>query len=283
MTDHVKRRFILGDEWIYFKIYSGPDTLESILIDDIYMSFNEFYRLQIVDKFFFIRYTDPEYHLRIRFHITNLSELCLIIQSINKKLQYYISNRLVWKFSTDTYNRELERYGHSTIEEIETLFGLDSLAVIEFLKQAEDASDDSIRWLWGFKYIDILLSKFSLSLNDKVAFFKMLSKGYSEEFNMNKALRIQMDRKYRTEMDVIDHTIGLEDTNSLLGAKIISFYIQQAESKIQRILNFHKQGKLEVPFESLLASLVHMHFNRLFRTKQRLHELVIYYFMHKFL
>ena len=41
MEESVQRKFIIGDEWLYFKIYSGPKTLESILLNEVYILVNE--------------------------------------------------------------------------------------------------------------------------------------------------------------------------------------------------------------------------------------------------
>ncbi len=32
----LKRRFIVGEEWLYLKVYSGPNLLEGILSNEIY-------------------------------------------------------------------------------------------------------------------------------------------------------------------------------------------------------------------------------------------------------
>jgi thiopeptide-type bacteriocin biosynthesis protein len=280
MGDKIQRKFILGDEWIYFKIYSGPKILESILINEIQTTVNKLFHEKIIDKFFFIRYEDPDCHLRIRFHLADVLKLNQVIQLINWNLKPYIENRLVWKVCTDTYVRELERYGKATIEEVETLFCLDSLAIMNFLKETNESSNDKFRWLWGVKWLDLVLGKVGMSLTDKVDFCSKLNDGYSQEFNMNKALKIQLNKKYRKEMDQI--RLFVEQNDGIPGITHITRYIQSASMSIQNVLNNSKRNNPEIPISNLLSSLVHMHFNCLFRTKQRMHEMVIYYFMQKF-
>lgn len=282
MNKKIQRRFILGDEWVYFKIYSGPKTLETILIHDLSPTVMQLLQAKIIDKFFFIRYADPDYHLRIRFHLPDVSKLNIVIQKLNRILKYYLTQRLVCKVCTDTYGRELERYGSLTMSDVESLFSLDSLAIIHFLKGTEKGGNDQIRWLWGVKFMDLLLEQFGLSSADKIDFYRMLSDGYSREFHMNKPMRIQLDKKYRKEKKQISNIIDLENNKSVIDLRPISEYTRSAQSIIQNIVKISDLGKLEIPLENLLASLVHMHFNRLFRTKQRMQELVVYYFMHKF-
>ena len=282
MNNEVQRRFILGDQWAYFKIYSGPKTLETILTRELHQVVTELFQTKIIDKFFFIRYADPDYHLRIRFHLREVSKLNVVIRLLNNSLKYYLDNRLVWNVSADTYTRELERYGKLTITEMESLFCLDSLAIVNFLKETEEAGNDLIKWLWGVKCMDVLLEQFGLSLSDKINFYKMLNDGYSSEFQINKSMRIQLDKKYRNEVKHITNIIDLENGKNFPGLGHISGYMSRAQPIIQDIVKISDQGKIEMPLNNLLASLVHMHFNRLFRTKQRMHELVVYYFMCKF-
>ncbi len=282
MTNKIQRRFILGDEWAYFKIYSGPKTLEKILLNEIANLVNGLYQGRIIDQFFFIRYADPDYHLRIRFHLTDVAGLNSVIEKLNTSLKYYLDNRLVWNLTADTYSREIERYGEQTMHDAEGLFCLNSFAIMKFLKETEEVGNDQIRWLWGIKCVDSMLSRFGLSLPDKVGFCKMLNDGYSQEFQVNKPMRIQLDKKYRNDSKRISNIIEQEEGGNFPGIIHIADYMKSAMPVINSIVKLSEQGKLEMPLNNLLGSLVHMHFNRLFRTKQRMHELVIYYFMHKF-
>lgn len=283
MEESVQRKFMIGDEWLYFKIYSGPKTLESILVNEIYLLVAELKQEHIISKFFFIRYSDPDYHLRIRFHLSGMANLAEAIYKFNQMVKPYIENRLVWNVCADTYNREFERYGKLTISEMETLFCIDSLAILNYLKETENSEDDSLRWLWGVKCVDTLLGLFGLTLQDKSRFCETNSSSFSTEYNMNKPMKIQLDKKFRREMERLEKTLNpVSEDYNIPAVKHIEWYSQQAGPVIQSVLNGLKSNNLEIPLLNLLSSLVHMHFNRLFRTKQRMHEFVIYYCLNKF-
>lgn len=277
---NIKRKFILGDEWIYFKVYAGPKILESLLINQVETIVNQLFFDKIIDKFFFIRYTDPHYHLRIRFQITKKSHIPIIIDKLNETLKYYVDNRMIWRICTDTYNRELERYGESIITDVETLFSIDSVAVIEYLKELELSDQEASRWLYGVKFLDMLLSTFMMTLNDKKEFCEINCNSYSKEFNVNKALRIQLDKKYRKEKNNMDQ-LFMNSANECNITKQTNCYYQRAKSTIESIRNNSQLG-LTLSFNGIISSLIHMHFNRLFLTRQRLQEFIIYYFMNKF-
>lgn len=279
----MQRKFIIGDEWLYFKIYSGPKTLESILLNEVYILVNELMREQVIDKFFFIRYADPDYHLRIRFHLADKSFFPRVIQRFNQRIKTFVDNRLVWNISSDTYNRELERYGSHSISDIETLFFIDSLAILNYLKEFEDSDNDSLRWLWGVKCIDALLSIFGLNLEDKCEFCEKSSNGFFNEFHISKQMKQLLKDKYRKEISGLEKTLnGANKDYNFPGIKHIEWYSQQADLVIQNVLNRLKTINTGIVLDNLINSLVHMHFNRLFRTKQRMHEFVIYYFLDKF-
>lgn len=283
MEKSVQRKFIIGDEWLYFKIYSGPKTLESILLKEIYLLVNELMQEQAIDKFFFIRYADPDYHLRIRFHLAQTINFAKVIQRFNQVIKPYMENRLVWKVSADTYNRELERYGSHSIAEIETLFFIDSLAIMNYLKEFEDSDNNSLRWLWGVKCIDTLFMIFGLKLADKCEFCEKSSNGFFNEFHISKQMKQQLKDKYRKEISVLEKTLnGTNKDYNFPGIKHIEWYSQQAVLVTQNIQEEFKTNRSEILLSNLLNNLVHMHFNRLFRTKQRMHEFVIYNFLDKF-
>ena len=71
----VKRTYQLGEEWLYYKVYCGVRTANSILANEISSLTQELLSDGLIDKWFFIRYADPEKHLRLRFKLTDSSKL----------------------------------------------------------------------------------------------------------------------------------------------------------------------------------------------------------------
>ena len=46
---------MIGSEWLYYKIYSGPRTVENILVE-IYPKIKKLIDESLIDSFFYIRY-----------------------------------------------------------------------------------------------------------------------------------------------------------------------------------------------------------------------------------
>jgi len=51
-----KRTFIIGDEWLYFKVYTGYKTADTLLTDTVFPLSQYLLKEKLIDHWFFIRY-----------------------------------------------------------------------------------------------------------------------------------------------------------------------------------------------------------------------------------
>ncbi|PKQ63549.1 hypothetical protein BZG02_09260 [Labilibaculum filiforme] len=281
----VKRTFILGDEWLYYKLYCGPKTADDILAQIIKPVVEELLSKKIIDKWFFIRYSDPKTHLRVRFHYNNPQKIYHIISLVNNTSLSFIENDLLWTIQTDTYQREIERYGENTIELAEELFFHDSEMIINMIDMIKGDEGEIIRWLFAVRAIDSLLDDFNYDDQQKLHLLENLKEGFGREFGMNKMLKLQLDKKFRNERQNISNVLNREmDSKSdmlplfdLLQQKSI-----RTEHISKKIISIDKNKKLPRALDDLMSSYIHMLVNRLFKSKQRLHEMVIYDFLYRY-
>ena len=61
------RRFPPGSAWLYLKLYTGTATADVLLSEVLGPLAREAIADRLADRWFFIRYDDPEHHLRVRF------------------------------------------------------------------------------------------------------------------------------------------------------------------------------------------------------------------------
>lgn len=277
-----KRDFAFGSEWNYYKIYCGEKTADKILIDGIRPLTKELLALDLIDKWFFIRYKDPEFHLRVRFHMPNPLRIGELIQCINRHLDLYINSGQIWKLQTEIYSRELERYGSENIESVERLFSIDSEYFLEMLEEAQDMDSEQIRWMYTLKSIDNLLDCFNLSLDEKERYSNNIRESFAKEHRLNKKMSYQLDLTYRNNKKNIWTVLdGGESGHNL--SKILNIsneYNKKAKPIVNRMLE--RETGLKVKIESFLHSIIHMTVNRATVTEQRLHEFVIYHFLHQY-
>lgn len=284
-----ERFFAPGSEWLYVKIYGGNKTLEAVLTEIIQPFADKLLREKAIDKWFFIRFNDPDNHIRVRFHRSdNLSAWMDLLPQLNTALEPLLRTNQLTRIMLDTYTREIERYGADTMLEGETLFFADSIAVTSFLDCIAGDEGEQLRWQMGLYSIDCLLNDFGYSLDQKQRLLGNLRQSFFSEFNSNKkrfALMLErsLNEKYRAHYQKIRDTLSgaLTDVDEILvcfknRSAVHSEAVRSIKEKVALFAN------PQVALNGLMASYIHMCMNRLFISRQRNHELVIYHYLNKY-
>lgn len=275
----LKRKFILGDEWIYVKLYSGVGISESILVKFIYPLLENLQTRKLIDKWFFVRYYDPSSHIRLRLHLTNNEYCSELLKELNSLLSELLSCGMIWKSQFDTYSREIERYGSLTMEQSENLFHHDSNAVLELLSKASDETREKWRYLYGIKAVDKFLEDFHFSLQEKQSFVTLLKNSFYREFQVGRTKKKHLDAKFRLLRNEVTDLLEGRGGVYMSVNHILEIKSEKNCSIVKEILGYVKSEKLEVDFKDFVAAHIHMMINRVFKLKQRSHELVIYDFL----
>ena len=274
----IQRKFILGEEWLYYKLYCGPRTADHLLSALILPLTEKLLSENLIAQWFFIRYADPKPHLRLRFKLQDNVNIGKVITEMKNQTLPYIEEKRLWKVQTDTYTRELERYGNTTMELSETLFFHDSILITKAMDLVED---DELYFLFMLQCISSFVHAFSFSAEEELRFYQKNALAFKEEFNMDKPSKLALDKKYRGLRKEIDQFLssGASEYPPLWEVlKARDTYISKG---IIVLLDKNKAGALEVPLQSLMSSYIHMFVNRAFRGKQRFYELVIYDFLER--
>lgn len=263
------RDFYIGSEWIYYKIYLGSNTANSFLIA-LNQAMQPLMEQDCIATFFFIRYADPDFHLRIRFKVKNRAYLAHVIALMHEVITPFYQSHAVYKVQTDTYAREVERYGVKTMEYAEDLFHVDSKIILDQLSENEGINDVDV-WFKVLKMVDAYLAAFRFSLEQKALFIRNLAIGFSQEFPMSSAGKKQLALKYRTNRVKIEQVLEEKlEENVLENVR----QLQPIATKIRETVNFDS-----AVIENLLGSYLHMHCNRFFSNKPRLNEWLVYDFL----
>lgn len=264
----IQRAFRLGSAWLYYKFYAGTHSSDKILLEAVGPLTETLQRNGQIDQWFFIRYTDPDDHLRVRFHLTDPSQLNEVIKQVNEHIEPFERSGHVWKSHTNTYRREIERYGSATMTLSEAFFFQDSQNVLEALAHTQEDSLRSQRWVNGLATANRWLTLFGYDQADKQRFVKNTKNNFYKEFGVDKAFKRQIDAKYRAYRDQITAVLeaGYSQDETL-------------DKLIESIKERQSEDSSEVSLDQLVGSYVHMHINRLMPADQRLHELLIYDFL----
>ena len=262
----VKRFFSPGSEWIYFKIYGGYRSLENILMD-IEKDILRFCQSGVLDKWFFIRYEDPDPHLRVRVRLCELSGFSEVLRHFASLLDQARYEGKLSSWCLDSYERELERFGKTSIDQVESFFQLDSQMVCQMLKSVETEEDRNLEVI---RIIDLYLNAAGLGLDARQKFIEEMRDQFMEELGGKELLKPQIDRQYREWKSLIFERLEM-NTNENSGKTLIV-----------EILNKIKAKLTTAEWSRVLGSFLHLHINRSLPLNQRRQELVIYDFLAKY-
>lgn len=276
------RTFIPGSEWIYFKIYTGTTTADLILKNELYSLAGELINCRLIDKWFFIRYYDSDFHIRFRLHTKGKHDFTYIFNRFYDVFSPLVNSKLIWNIQCDTYQREMERYGSNSISLIEDLFFIDSQFLIELLRSLRGEDAENTRWKLALVLIDSFLSAFSLQLSEKKNLLSSLAENFKKEFGYTQHhVTKQLNDKFRLYRAEINDIMMWETKNSTL-IKMIEARKLKCNIIANKLIDMQNTQTIQIPIDSLLASLIHMTMNRWFKSKNRLHEMVIYEFLTRY-
>jgi thiopeptide-type bacteriocin biosynthesis protein len=275
------RRFPPGSEWLYAKLYTGTATADRVLCDVVSPLVEQMIDAGVVDQWFFVRYGDPEWHLRLRFHGAAEKLHAEAMPALQSAVNPLLDEGLLWRVQFDTYEREVERYGGAEgMVLAERLFHADSdpaLEIVEMLEPGDAGADE--RWRLAVCGIDRLLADFGFELKAKCAILKQTRESFAKEFNADKNLRAQLSEKFRKERQSLETLPGLAPDSEHPLAPGLEVFRRRSEKLAPIVAELkvcERAGRLSVPLSDLMVSYIHMHANRLLRSAQRQQELVIY-------
>lgn len=134
-----------GSEWCYAKLYCGRSNIDALLVTSVAPLLNGLIEQGIVDRWFFIRYQDPDWHVRLRMRATAAGRGRLLAATA-ERCEQLLSAGLVERYAFDTYAREFERYGGAQhFDDAESIFHRDSMTALEALRERPSTRDARIR------------------------------------------------------------------------------------------------------------------------------------------
>jgi lantibiotic biosynthesis protein len=268
----IRRRFPPGSEWLYAKLYTGDSTADDLLLDVICSLAEDTISSGAASSWFFIRYADPDSHLRLRFHGQPASLAGNVLRGLQAAVEPLLEDGRVWKLQFDTYEREVERYGGPDgIEVAEQIFEVDSRAVLQLLASLPhgDAAADG-RMQLALAGIHALCSDFGL--DDATA--HSLVRRQRDLWNRNRQLpphfrRRQSDR-FREQRTMIESLLEQAPHEALRERS------RRIAPLVTSLRERERAGRLTRPVLELVPSFVHMYVNRLIRSDHERAEIELY-------
>lgn len=276
----IQREFIPGSNWLYFKLYTGFKSADTVLISRLYPVLMALRNNREIKDFFFIRYFDPDPHIRLRLRIYGSDRYTTIFEAMYRSLSICMAEGLLNNVMCDTYRRELERYGENTMELSELFFCIDSRHILGLLDKLQHFdSPEQVRWQISLRLLDDLSEAAGYDIVTRSRLMEKISRSFITEFMCDKQpYSGQLNNKYRVSKPLIEHVMRRGSLPAVLENRLDSRK-KELEPIFQQIDEMNRQSRLQVPLDRLLTSYMHMTMNRWFRSKNRVYELVIYNFL----
>ncbi|HTD38092.1 MAG TPA: lantibiotic dehydratase [Candidatus Limnocylindrales bacterium] len=224
-----------GSEWTFVKLYAPRRDLPALLcgaVADLVAATTEH---APVDRWFFLHYGDPRPHLRLRLHHASGTGR-QTVAALAERLEELLASGAIERYAFDTYRPELERYGGAAaIGAGEVLFHHDSRRVLDALRAAAPGTGHAER---------------------AIATAAPLLRGWFEAFDLAgwMAANERAARSVRVDWALVRRVREL-----LVAAPACDAEERRA---IGHLAALNDAGRLTVAPDDLLASLLHLHFNR---------------------
>jgi thiopeptide-type bacteriocin biosynthesis protein len=291
-----QRHFEPWSEWLYAKLYTGSATADRVLTDVVAPVARDALASSLIDRWFFIRYADPEVHVRVRFH-GDSDVLCRdVLPRLREAVSPLIEQGLMRRVQLDTYDRELERYGgtEEAMEISEKFFRADSEAVIEIIEALSDDEWSQSRWRLTLVGMHQMLIDFGFDLAARLDLITRIRQGFAgpgtgRDIRVEGPAKKQLGDRFRQERDLLLALLAPEmfgsavELDEQLSAGLSC--LEKRSAAFAPIITTLKAaidgGRSHLPLDALVASYLHMFANRLLRSSGGAEELVIYDFLNR--
>ncbi len=281
-----RRVFAPGSEWLYAKLYCGESTTDHVL-RELAPAIRGAIEAGHASHWFFLRYADPDPHLRLRFAGDPRQLAASVLPALERATAPLIADGAMRRLVLDTYHRELERYGGDRgIELVEKLFHLDSECVLSIVELLDGDAGGDARWRLALRGIDSMLDALGLTPDERAACVTMGRDSIGREHDADAAFWGRIGDRFtqeRASLDLLfardparDKDHDLEPGFELLAARDAAI----AELAVE-LRRRDAAGELTPTLRDFAWSLVHMHANRLLHASQRSQEMVLYDFLRR--
>jgi thiopeptide-type bacteriocin biosynthesis protein len=256
-----------GSNWLFAKLY-GPSDGQDELIAGAVRNLGEFaVGSGLADRWYFLRYADPEPHLRLRFAGEPDRLLRDLLPRICDWADELVSTGSCRRLSFDTYEREIERYGGvEAMATVEAVFAADSAAVADILHLARTTPSPPDRTTLAMQSVDSLLDELGLDAAVRTAL-------YRDGVSNRRASAEEYRHRQQTLRRLLGEAFDRQDEPEL--ARILRARRAALGGPAADLRGLARAGRLAAPIDVICRSIVHLHCNRLLGSEPPSEQLVL--------
>ena len=275
----IRRKFTPTSGWTYAQLFAGEGTTNRILSHLVAPVIQTARDSGAIDRWFFIRYSDPKPHIRLRLCGDPSRIRCEVLPDLEARSEEFLDNRLLTSLRYDTYSREIERYGGSrSITIAEDVFCADSDFAITVLGGYPGDENAHARDMILLRGIDTLLADLQFTAEQRVLLLGRLRPPSGD------ARRVWSEA-YRANRGDIETVLGLHAATERTFANACEELVRRSmrvAASAARLHDLLRCGELGAALEDIALSLTHMHVNRMVGTTNPVEEQRVYDFIRRF-
>ncbi|MCU0681617.1 MAG: lantibiotic dehydratase [Polyangiaceae bacterium] len=274
-----RRAYPPGTEWLYVRLEAAASVHDRLLATVVAPIVQQAQASGAIDAWFFVRLAAPTPHLRVRFHGEAGRLRSEVLAALERACAPHVRERRLLRFSIETYEREIERYGgEAGMALAEGLFYLDSEAALALVEGGllETPAD---RWRAALLGVGHLLGDLGLDRAARRRLVTRLAGACRAELGLDDGAQRRLDARFRAER------AGLESLRAGRGASGLHAAFAARSRGVKalagELAEAARAGALRVPLEELAATFAHVHVGRLVSGAVRPTELLVYDFLRR--
>lgn len=248
------------------KVYGGPNVADRVLRGQLRPLLQSLQRSHEVTKWFYVRFVDPDFHLRVRLLPSGSTPASHVAGRVYACLEGLFRDHILDRFEIAQYRPEVDRYGGPNgIGSAETIFWSDSDRSMLMLDAVGEHGADARVLALG---VDRLMDAFGIDVSSRAALLEAVVRSERATFGGSAWDLSRVSREVRER--IADTTELLADRSSALAVAA------EPLAALTRASNDMKIASLDRPWQEIVPSLAHMHANRLLPRPDREVEHVAY-------
>ncbi|MEJ8547465.1 thiopeptide-type bacteriocin biosynthesis protein [Brevibacillus borstelensis] len=263
MPEGPDRIHLPGGEWLYAKLYGCKSREEECIGFPLRQFCIDMERKGLANASFFMRYKDPDSHVRLRFRGEPSRLASGLLPELHEWARGLQQAGMLTRLVIDTYEPEIGRYGGPALITLaEDVFAADSKAVSHMLALKRGRNIGLDLTLLGVISVLDIAEQFGLSFAQQLDWFERRyeKKAYQQEFRTARRLYLTLGNAEGAWAGLAEHPDG----------RMLLPLLQERKTALfpfaAKIRESYASGELSNTPDNILASVIHMNVNRLFGT-----------------